>query len=479
MIKLVEEKCKVVLQYYCSDGESYWEDVGHSLLHTLPKFCFPEDGMSPMRWLEQKPTEDSETFSLVLTDEAGTKQYSYCRRFLTYNGSDQELTCLALVSSCPSFNMYSVLLDVLEAKISQDAMNLCSEFLETRHVITKVGPAHVPEIGERLSLGSGDVKLTCSPGNDYLLDYISFSSLFAHVSLDHIMDIFQLLLSEQRLVLASDTLSTLTECINGATALLSPFAWQHVLIPVLPHQMISYLCAPVPFLVGVLTPVLPMVAEQANEMEGCSIFHVEQDKWIVKNEEQFNSVPMPRVMVDQLCKSLSGLGRYSSQSCGRGFEVAVARRMHYFFLGVFKGYEAFMDSAEPFQFDATAFLETAQPVVATFLRCFMKTQMFRCFFAERSAMKRSGSLGTCILLKACKQPRESMLLSPMSVFECSKCGDVLDAAFDTRKGNPICSKCSQRKRGGARAFFHILKSPMKGQVAKDKEKDEERGKVLT
>jgi hypothetical protein len=33
--------------------------------------------------------------------------------------------------------------------------------------------------------------------------------------------------------------------------LLYPFEWQHIFIPLLPPSLLSYLCAPMPFLVGI------------------------------------------------------------------------------------------------------------------------------------------------------------------------------------------------------------------------------------
>ena len=33
--------------------------------------------------------------------------------------------------------------------------------------------------------------------------------------------------------------------------LLYPFEWQHIFIPLLPRALLSYICAPMPFLIGV------------------------------------------------------------------------------------------------------------------------------------------------------------------------------------------------------------------------------------
>ncbi len=51
------------------------------------------------------------------------------------------------------------------------------------------------------------------------------------------------------------TLTYLQACV----ALLYPFTWQHVFIPVLPASLIDMCCAPMPFVVGVLSSYLPEV----------------------------------------------------------------------------------------------------------------------------------------------------------------------------------------------------------------------------
>ena len=71
--------------------------------------------------------------------------------------------------------------------------------------------------------------------------------------------LFESLLIESRIILCSNDLGKLSACVNGAVGLLNPFSWQHVFIPVLPNSMIDYCCAPMPFVIGILTSSLPKV----------------------------------------------------------------------------------------------------------------------------------------------------------------------------------------------------------------------------
>lgn len=60
-------------------------------------------------------------------------------------------------------------------------------------------------------------------------------------------------------------LSSLSECVNAAIALLNPLSWQYVFIPVLPERLLSYCCAPMPFVVGITTGMVDEVQSMPTE----------------------------------------------------------------------------------------------------------------------------------------------------------------------------------------------------------------------
>ena len=62
------------------------------------------------------------------------------------------------------------------------------------------------------------------------------------------------LLLEQQIVVVSADLEKLTAVIQTLSLLLRPLRWQCPLVPVLPHRLLSFLDAPVPFLLGVPRP---------------------------------------------------------------------------------------------------------------------------------------------------------------------------------------------------------------------------------
>lgn len=59
--------------------------------------------------------------------------------------------------------------------------------------------------------------------------------------------------------------SSLSKCIHAAAALLYPFTWAHTYIPVVPEQLLSTVCCPTPFMVGIQKRYLEEVLDQPME----------------------------------------------------------------------------------------------------------------------------------------------------------------------------------------------------------------------
>ena len=62
------------------------------------------------------------------------------------------------------------------------------------------------------------------------------------------------LLLEKQVVVVSASLERLSAVVHAASLLLRPLRWECPLLPVLPHKLLSFLDAPVPFLLGIPRP---------------------------------------------------------------------------------------------------------------------------------------------------------------------------------------------------------------------------------
>jgi len=56
-----------------------------------------------------------------------------------------------------------------------------------------------------------------------------------------------------------------------AEQILYPFNWQHIFIPVVPQSLLSFCCAPMPFLIGVLRVHLNELKKLSDDMEEVAI----------------------------------------------------------------------------------------------------------------------------------------------------------------------------------------------------------------
>ena len=82
------------------------------------------------------------------------------------------------------------------------------------------------------------------------------------VGVSNALRLLSALLCERRVVLTSRSPARLTGCARGALSMLAQgvLAWQHVYVPMLPPGMMTYLAAPMPYLVGVLASHAPAIS---------------------------------------------------------------------------------------------------------------------------------------------------------------------------------------------------------------------------
>lgn len=67
------------------------------------------------------------------------------------------------------------------------------------------------------------------------------------------------LLLERRVILVARDADTVSAAVHAANALLHPFRWQHIFLPLLPLALKDYLAAPMPYLVGIQADCLPLL----------------------------------------------------------------------------------------------------------------------------------------------------------------------------------------------------------------------------
>jgi hypothetical protein len=120
------------------------------------------------------------------------------------------------------------------------------------------------------------------------------------------------MLLEQRILIHTIHLGLLTPVCEALCALMFPFTWEHVYIPFLPVNLIEYLHAPVPYLMGVHTSSLS-TSVGAEIFASCLVVHLDKDKVISPMNMSsnhtsgidFNLARLPMKEVDAVIEALS------------------------------------------------------------------------------------------------------------------------------------------------------------------------------
>lgn len=106
--------------------------------------------------------------------------------------------------------------------------------------------------GGELSLAGGEIqyKLPRNQEKTFLeVDYFS-QTIFRMFGLSDFVRLMNAVMLEKSLIFVGDPVLT-SNAILGLNSLTYPFKWCFALIPILPRQMIDFLEAPLPLLVGI------------------------------------------------------------------------------------------------------------------------------------------------------------------------------------------------------------------------------------
>ncbi|XP_076450251.1 uncharacterized protein LOC143286535 isoform X2 [Babylonia areolata] len=239
---------------------------------SVPKFCFPD----AEEFRPGSVTSTSESYSFVLTHMDGHRMYGYCRRIQPRDSSLPEVICI--ISPVNAFNMYNKLLSEIETRRFKS-------FDHAQEMIAASFGRPMPKPGKVCHIRALDEKgemetISLDRPSDPRIAHVNYESLLLYLGTDKLIQVFASMLMERRLILCSRNLSALTQTIQALVALLYPFHWQHVYIPLLPPDMLEVCAAPTPFIIGVLKAHLPVVT--ALDLEDVIIVDLD-DKRILRN----------------------------------------------------------------------------------------------------------------------------------------------------------------------------------------------------
>ncbi|XP_037904169.1 DENN domain-containing protein 1A-like isoform X10 [Hermetia illucens] len=312
------------------------------------------------------------SYSFVWTSDDSKFRFGFCRH------DPKTRSAMVLITYLPWHDTFLKLLAVL----SELRRNQNGEF---QAFLSEAYNKGVPERGSSLKLfyNSGQNHFTFQRPSQFELPSIpenhNLNLYYNFVDPKNMIAVFAAMLSERRIIFTSRRLDRLSSCIQAANAFLYPMVWQHIFIPILPMKMKDFLCAPMPYLIGVPEAVLrTMTPEELGEVV---ILNCDNNEF----KNPFDDVrQMPPELVSQMKKYLGN----SNELIGDRISKIFLRIL----VQLIGGYRdaAKYSQGQKITWDRDTFIESRPPHLRNFLTRMMELQIFQQFIDERLDILNSG-----------------------------------------------------------------------------------------
>lgn len=336
----------------------------------------------------------------------GGRRFGYCSRQLPVSPSStapRYPRAFCILSYFPCYELFAQILGIVDIRLRVNP-DACGSFLAAvlAQPLPRPGDSVLVQITSAHNNRLENIKLTRPADSDRYLDVLNLDTVMRYVNPNNLVELFASLLRERRFVFMSSNVAVVSDCVQGILGLLYPFSWQYVLIPVLPSTLLSFCCAPMPFVVGVHTGDKPALDSLKPAMEEAVLFDLDRDCFVWK---PFNDIEaIPPTLKDQLISGVKKASPYHSSLLAafrdkqqiksappprnlKQINYALADEFMAFFVQCLKDYNSCLfglPGAETWVFARDAFLANAKdPAMKKFLEDLTLAQMFEQFITER------------------------------------------------------------------------------------------------
>lgn len=382
---------------------------------SIPVFCFP--------WgiKLSKSRNSPEVFYMMLTDESGNKLFCTCLKIWElqediFSGDYSDPIqnshffaedsifvpkCLVIVSRLAFYEAFEEILRKL-----YDLSKICLLTKIEWFVLNLVMHVPTPPKGHTkvlYKLGDLEKEFKLPPMNKLPLLDLNLTSLFLALSLENLIKAFTCLALECSLVFVSQDDSKLSKGVMALLALLFPFQWSLVCVPILPEVLLDYLYSPVSYVYGIAAHLKDEVKLRGSE----SLFIVDLDnnsvtcnaEYLKVSNEYSSPVNLPQLpphysrkltkRVSKLIENWKQKNDYNKDadkkalSFDQGTCDDIRESFFQFFVSILKNYKEFLRFNSANEqigcFDEKGFIKTWPESARPFLARFTKTQMFANF----------------------------------------------------------------------------------------------------
>jgi len=370
-------------------------DAEFPRLNDLPMFCHPSN-------LATSENRGPHLFTLVFTEANGARVYICILKYweklsdatiskLNDKGVDLENklyfpTCLVLTSHWSFYRQHAKFLLKFHEMVKSKTL---SEIPIERYLCNYIYEIPLPPRGKInvvATLFKERFEFRRPEPNKAPLIPFSLERLFRQLSADNIALIITAILTEKRMLFVSSHVDYLNECIESLASLIYPFFWRHIYIPLLPRKLIDFICAPMPFMCGILKDYMP---REEVLLEGVVVVDLD-----LNTINEHHSDPIPPVP-SKLKRYFRNRFKDSDQPFGNAripsiltLESHVREDVLKFTAKTMRGYQNYMNPQTEdikAKFNKTNFINsfTGGDSERGFYEEFLETQLFQCFVDDR------------------------------------------------------------------------------------------------
>lgn len=289
--------------------------------------------------------------------------------------------CLATRVSAPAF--YRRLLGQLEGPLRRLDRERWEELLAAlakqglpspgcRMVCQRLGPA---------TQGQGDVAIAFSRPLDEQFDWAPLTPLLGVLEPAVLLRIVSSLILERRLILVSEHCQQVRGWVSSVEALVYPFRWAHVRVPLVPRSLLAQCSSPEPYLLGLHAAL----AHTALELLSGPVLVVDVDRGQLLREDEDNRGVLPDKLQRSLCTALS-LANSMTDPTGRVRDLMIREACVRLFVELVGHCDQHLSpDADSSSFQREAFVRAPSSRGGQlFLQWFVETEAFEQFLRERS-----------------------------------------------------------------------------------------------
>ena len=241
------------IKYRIDEYQKRYEE--HPLKYNLSKFADAYTSLSEEELTEDKINEIQEV--LFFSQELGNRDII----FVPF--------CICLISKYPYVKEMEKCLSSIYTMLNQIDENngLIINDLITYLIHSIPIPAKNTKVNFLVPYQKKCIQLDCPKLEDINIMSASATELLKNFSIDNLLIIFRLLITEKKILLIDEDYARLSKVADGLISILYPFQWIHTYIPIMSDQMLKYLETFLPFLNGINKSLMSFVEKVFKEGE--------------------------------------------------------------------------------------------------------------------------------------------------------------------------------------------------------------------